>query len=403
MSSTRKLYVSPKVVNNKRRREQQRWEEILYDCESLGSCSAAAQLYPQVNLRTIQRKFKKFKASNDIKNATTDKRNQYRQTFTVEEETKFAEHLNRLISADIQLINYSTIKTEARLFYQLLHPKQSKLRNVGFTASNGWVDRFKARHGFPSHKLNPVQKLSIATENTQELSVANFINEVVNAVFEYGARYVFNMDETPVKVVEMPRTAWNNSFSHKKLKTRCNGNPKQKVTVMPTITADGKKLPLAWINKAETDYAIKNRMKLPQQIFSYYSDSGWVNEGIMLRWLIEVIKPAIPKRGAALIIDSYDAHWTPAVCECARKMKLRLIEVPKGTTSEYQPLDISVNGPMKRIEQRLFMDHKLNFPESSDTIENAVLRAFNAYNEIGKHTILKGWEQVSPLIVPTKS
>ena len=166
---------------------------------------------------------------------------------------------------------------------------------------------------------------------------------------------------------------------------------------MPTSTASGNKLPLGWINRDSNENSI-DRSKLPKGIISYNSASGWINHELMYDYLNDIIKPYTKSKPAALIMDEYKAHWEDRVQDLARSMNLELIKVPPGTTSTQQPLDISVNGPMKQIRQRIYVENKIIHPNASDSIELAVNRSFSAYQQITPQTIIKGWKQICPLL-----
>ena len=60
------------------------------------------------------------------------------------------------------------------------------------------------------------------------------------------------------------------------------------VTLMPTLSASGRKLKLASINAGKTRRAI-NKMAMPESIASFNSREGWTNEAVMLSYLHEVI------------------------------------------------------------------------------------------------------------------
>lgn len=52
----------------------------------------------------------------------------------------------------------------------------------------------------------------------------------------------------------------------------------------------------------------------------------------------DVLLPYTHCLPAALIVDCYAAHFTPAVLSAAASMQLQLIQVPAGCTADLQPL-----------------------------------------------------------------
>lgn len=133
-------------------------------------------------------------------------------------------------------------------------------------------------------------------------------------------------------------------------------------------------------------------------MISFYSNTGWINTGVMLHYLDRIIKPALGPKGGALILDDYKAHWTEPVIDKANQLKLRLIKVPPGETSRFQPLDISVMGPMSKARERMYIEDKLLKTNSKDNIENALERAEKSYREIDEHTIVKGFKSICSLM-----
>jgi hypothetical protein len=79
-----------------------------------------------------------------------------------------------------------------------------------------------------------------------ENDIISFKNDIQEAILGFGARNVYNMDETPEPTVNFPTTGWNTS--HHQLTLFTDGNDKQNVTIIPTISATGAKLPLVFIN-----------------------------------------------------------------------------------------------------------------------------------------------------------
>jgi hypothetical protein len=137
-------------------------------------------------------------------------------------------------------------------------------------------------------------------------------------------------------------------------------------------------------------------MKLPQQVNSYISNKGWMNSAIMLDWLKEIVIPYFNKRAGALLLDDYKAHWTSEVDSLCKLNNIELIHVPPTTTSECQPLDISVMGPFKQIRQSLSNDLRWKSISVLDDRTEAVHRAQKAWDLIKKETIIRGWEQACP-------
>jgi hypothetical protein len=149
----------------------------------------------------------------------------------------------------------------------------------------------------------------------------------------------------------LPRPLTWSVHGQRNLEISSWGEEKKNVTLIPSVTASGERLRLAWIPKAKTYLAIR-RMCLPPSIFSYHSSSGRVFEDIVVQWIEDVVKPHLPGKSGALVIDDYNVHWTHTVREKCSALKIQMIKVPPGQTVLCQPLDISVMGPYKQVRER---------------------------------------------------
>lgn len=123
-----------------------------------------------------------------------------------------------------------------------------------------------------------------------------------------------------------------------------------------------------------------NKVKL------YYSEKGWINSGIIVRWLKDVVAPYTQRQPAALALDDYAAHWTAEVRKAAKAIKLQLIAIPnfKGATAKLQPLDVQFNGILKATRTRIWTEMRQQNPELKDSEQRAVERSQLAYESITK-------------------
>lgn len=174
-------------------------------------------------------------------------------------------------------------------------------------------------------------------------------------------------------------------------------NPKACVTLIPTVTASGKKLKLGWINNAKTFQAVRT-MKLSPHVHSYVADKGWITRSIMLDWLKEIVIPYLHGRSGALVLDNYPAHEGCNIQELCDAHSIELIYLPPNCTKDAQPLDVSVMGPFKSHRQTVAMEHRWMNSSVLDSKEEAVNRANIAWERVSSSAILKGWHAVCPVL-----
>jgi len=401
---------SSKAVRLRRHRYQKRWITFMKECHALG-INMARKLNPEfkVSRRTIERRFKKYKEEHqkgitDFEmSSVSDSRNVGRQTFSPKEEKEFAEHIRNIMRSGIEIVDKYWIRREAIKYYQKIHrisrsTRSASLAPCPFTASDGWIDSFKTRNNFNKSIPKVVQRLTQEKNggiiDHHELQF-NLCVEVMEAIKKYGLQCVLNFDETPASINEKPRSCWGDG-SKNRMKVFSDANPKASISLLPTVTADGERLPLAWIHKGTTTKCLQSFFNIPKEVYSYFSKNGWMNSALMVRYLREIIQPYLNGRPGALIMDHYRAHWTDEVLKCADDMKLQLIKVPKGMTSVCQPLDMHFNGPFKQARQSLWSNERSACLLSTDNVERMVIRAYLAYMSVPPRLISKGFAEICP-------
>jgi hypothetical protein len=92
-----------------------------------------------------------------------------------------------------------------------------------------------------------------------ELEVIEYVGLVRQACEEYGEDPVLNMDETPVALCDAPgpRTGIVRTGSNRPALIHTTYLQASFLTVFPTITASGKKLPLGSILKGKTSKCLE--------------------------------------------------------------------------------------------------------------------------------------------------
>ena len=166
---------------------------------------------------------------------------------------------------------------------------------------------------------------------------------------------------------------------------------KANITTIPTVSATGTQLKFAWILAAKTDRITKS-LKLPRSIATLRSLSGWTTSETMIDYFDRVLLPFTNRQPCALLLDSFAAHWTVDVRKAAFDRKIELIEIPKGTTGEIQPLDVSFNAQYKRNRQQILRDSIANHELNLEERKQVVLRCAKAASNVTRKIILAGWK-----------
>jgi hypothetical protein len=332
--------------------------------------------------------------------ATADKRGNQKRIFSHQQEKQFATHILSICDAQAEIVTSSYVKKEAHKFYRTFHP--SVTRTYAPVFSNGWISGFKARNNIPSRPTRIISRQKVLAVPDLEERLVLYSCQVLEAVQKYGAHRVVNMDETPTRIVQVPRWGWSR-HSNGYADIQSTGNEKDCVTLVPATAADGTKLELSFIKKGTTYECIKRKLlPLPVRLHAYYTISGWMRHEVLLQWLDEVLRPYLKndmgemgrEMNAALIMDDYDAHWTEEVQMKAEKMGVELIRVPSGYTSVAQPLDVSVMGPFKTIRSQEWVRRRNGNPDSVDDVRSSILAALEAWDKLPKKACLSGWKAI---------
>jgi hypothetical protein len=158
---------------------------------------------------------------------------------------------------------------------------------------------------------------------------------------------------------------------------------------MPTITASGHRLELGWIKKGKTDDTYKLIAdELPDDLWSYFSESGWVNDIIFRHYIKDIVVPYLDGEPGALFVDTYGCHWTKESLEYCEKYNIELVEIPRGLTHLCQPLDVNFNGLMKQERIKIYKTKKKEGLPFIDSILNCIKRAQKAYNNVSSYNIV---------------
>jgi len=132
----------------------------------------------------------------------------------------------------------------------------------------------------------------------------------------------------------------------KTIMIKTSGNQKTCYTVVLVHCADGTKLPPLLIFKRKT----LPKDVIPHGICVHVHSKGWMDGEGMKLWLEKVWSKhpgGLLKEASLLVCDQFKAQVTESTKRLATKLKTHLAVIPGGLTSQFQPLDISVNKPFK--------------------------------------------------------
>ena len=216
---------------------------------------------------------------------------------------------------------------------------------TNFSASNGWLTKFLKRIRITNRKRTHImQKLR-----------DNFSDEIIKYFYEieklqktYGDKLVFvNFDESPF-YYDLCRDKTLHYKGEKEVKA---------------IASNGEILDILVIFY----YAYKNKAtgtnrNFPKfnvsPIMVRFNSSGYNNEILQNEWFDKLFVRFFCKhkdKHVVLLLDDASFHSNETLKKKCQDNKITLLIIPGGTTSFLQPLDVSINKPLKDLMRELYI------------------------------------------------
>ncbi|XP_069176342.1 tigger transposable element-derived protein 7-like [Procambarus clarkii] len=261
-----------------------------------------------------------------------------------------------------------------------------------FSASDGWVGRFKARHNISNTKNISGEASSADPTNVDSFKAK--LNEYIvsNNLSKYQ---VYNADETGFMWRAVPSTSLTSRMQENIPGRKIS---KERLSVLLCANADAShRTKCAVVGKSNNPRALKIIMQALPVIY-YNSKKSWFNQIIFTDWFEnhfckEVREFQINKCGikasevkALLLLDNAPAH--PISKLISRDGRIKCMALPPNTTSLIQPLDQGVILAAKRMYQTAMLEDVLVvLPSEEDELTGKDTRAQRTLENLKKYTI----------------
>ena len=180
----------------------------------------------------------------------------------------------------------------------------------------------------------------------------------------------------------------------------------------------GDFLPMQLIYGGKTKKCLP-RFKFPEKFSLSYNETHYNNEKEACKFIEEILKPYIKQvierdnlpidQTALVIMDVFKGQVTPMVLDLYKESNIVAVLVPANLTNHLQPLDLTVNGYVKRLMRAKFnswyssqlrrqLDEGKQLQDIDVPLRLSILKPFHAewlvdcYNHMSGLKSLSGWK-----------
>ena len=264
-----------------------------------------------------------------------------------------------------------------------------------FKGSRTWAQGFLKRHGL-SIRSPHVKRRSEYNDDI----ISKFVAEFDVALMQLPPKLILNMDESAWRIVNgRLRTVARKGDDD--VTVLLKADPKETLTIIATINAEGEKFPIILIANGKTERCeekFRNDKRLRKYISQgdlviMHSKSGWATAELMkqyLKWLTGKIE----KRNAYLLWDLHSSHRDEDVKKYSTKKNIQLSYIPAGQTGEWQPLDRKIFGNLKKQCHYEFEKLLINHSIDNYDIVDAIVILMEIWKKIPEETVKKSWNHL---------
>ena len=223
-----------------------------------------------------------------------------------------------------------------------------------------WVKLLFSRMGYVKRKGSNAGKVNVEHfKEIQEEFLADIMAEVL--MNEVHPDLIFNWDQTPVHYV--PTGQWTMNRCKEKIIPIAKSDDKRQITAVLAVTLNGEYLPPQVIYEGKTTRC-HPKVSFPEEWDIWHSTNHWSNENTMKRYIENIIVPFICRKRESLklqndhpalaLFDSFRGQTTPAILSLLESHNIIPVQIPANCTDKLQPLDVSINKPVKNEMKKHF-------------------------------------------------
>lgn len=307
---------------------------------------------------------------------------QHRRIFDDADETIIAETIRQDYLRNHFLFTDEDFKQIVWSFFVSKYKDAEKIPN--FTCSAGFVADFKRRQRFSTRRQHFKRRPTI-----DEPKLEAWKQEIASLLRERDLDYVLNCDETSWKLFPSGLLTWADTGSQN-VSTYIFSSDKECLTVMATVSANGRKFPLLFVADGKTELVEQSQLGDVGHHWRAHSENGWMTSEIMELYLMH-LREECGDNHIDLILDLHASHRCEKTVSLAKELDIDLHFVPGGCTDLVQPCDTRVFGSLKATARALFRSRQASNVGGSRKKRDAVADMIRAWEKLEPATIEEGW------------
>ena len=237
--------------------------------------------------------------------------------------------------------------------------KQKLVEFGGYVNFNQhWAYSLLKRMNFVVRKATTA-KSKYTINNFKEVK-SQFLHDIVATVEleEIPAQLILNWDQTGIKII--PTSSWTMEKEGSKRIEVVGVDDKRLITAVFCGTLVGDFLPVQLIYKGKTDHCHPH-YQFPLGWDITHSSNHWSTEATMIQYVQNIIIPYVRNvrdalnedKAALVIMDNFKGQTTEKVIHALDAANIHTCFLPSNTMDLLQPMDLTVNKPVKA-----FLRHK---------------------------------------------
>uniref|UniRef100_A0A023GKX0 Putative tigger transposase n=1 Tax=Amblyomma triste TaxID=251400 RepID=A0A023GKX0_AMBTT len=244
-----------------------------------------------------------------------------------------------------------------------------------FKCSNGWLERFKKRHGVTSKTI--VGESAAVSRDTVDVWRQHRLQALLE---KYEDKDIYNLDEAAFFYKMLP----NRTFTTPGASSSGGKQSKERVTVLLGANATGEdKLPLLILGKAEKPRCFRNAT-VPNECVYRSNKRAWMTAAIFEDYVRLMDRRFGAKnRQVLFIIDNCPSHGK------INHLKAITLEfLPANTTAVLQPMDQGIIETTRKLYRKALLQRMLTAYDASKSYSIDLLGAI--------HLLNFSWKELAP-------